>query len=160
MNFAAWRHRQHVWKLWVHPKFVRDRETFEREFEDVKSLTFDESLAEHVQLIERLRAQYGDLPVLYLHQPVAYYRKLEPRLEFRRLGPELERSLPKVYAGDLDDADLEPDDMGSCGPGQTLHFTGPTYRKMIQVALEKGLCEWLPTPMPPPPQTPSLATLS
>ena len=33
--------------------------------------------------------------------------------------------------------------MGSCGPGQTLHFTGPTYRKMIQVALEKGLAEWL-----------------
>ena len=36
--------------------------------------------------------------------------------------------------------------MGSCGPGQTLHFTGPTYRKMIQVALEKGLAEWLPSP--------------
>jgi hypothetical protein len=29
--------------------------------------------------------------------------------------------------------------MGSSGPGQTLHFTGPSYRKMIQVALDRGL---------------------
>jgi hypothetical protein len=160
MNFAAWRHREHGWKLWVHPKFIRDREAFEREFVDVKRMSFEESLAEHVRLIEDLRGRYGDLPVLYLHQPVAYYRKLEPRLDFRRLGPELERAVPKVYAGDVDDAELDPDDMGSCGPGQTLHFTGPTYRKMIQVALEKGLAEWLPTPTPAAPTTPTPATPS
>lgn len=143
MNFAAWQQRDEGWKLWVHPAYVRDREALEREFRDVKRLTFDESLEAHVRLIEAYRRQYGDLPVLYLHQPVAYYRKLEPRLDFRRLGRELELALPHVYAGDVHDAELDPDDMGSCGPGQTLHFTGPTYRKMIQVALEKGLAEWL-----------------
>jgi len=143
MNFAAWQHRDHGWKLWVHPAFIRDREAFEREFVDIRQLTFDESLADHVRLIEEYRRRYGDVAVLYLHQPVAYYRKLEPRIDFRAIGPELEKALPNVYAGDLHDADLEPDDMGSCGPGQTLHFTGPTYRKMISVALEKGLGEWL-----------------
>jgi len=144
MNFAAWQHREHGWKLWMHPKFLRDREGFERAFIDVGRLSFDESLARHVELITEFRRRYGDLPVLYLHQPVALYRKLDGRLEFRRLGPELEKALPRVFAGDVHDADLEPDDLGSCGPGQTLHFTGPTYRKMIHVALEKGLSEWLP----------------
>jgi hypothetical protein len=143
MNFGAWQHREAGWKLWVHQAYVRDREALEREFRDVQRLTFDESLAAHVRLIEEYRRRYGDIPVLYLHQPVAYYRKLEPRLDFRRLGQELEGALPHVYAGDLHDAELDPDDMGSCGPGQTLHFTGPTYRKMITVALEKGLAEWL-----------------
>jgi hypothetical protein len=149
MNFAAWQQREQGWKLWIHPAYVRDRDAFEREFRDVKQLTFDESLDAHVRLIEEYRKAYGDLPVLYLHQPVAYYRKLERRLEFRRMGQQLERALPRVYAGDLHDSELDPDDMGSCGPGQTLHFTGPTYRKMIQVALEKGLAEWLtPTATP------------
>ncbi len=144
MNFAAWRHRSLGWKLWIHPKHLRDREAFEREFEPVGHLSFEESLETHVRLIERYRAVNGEIPVLYLHQPIAYYPRLEPRGDFRQLGLELERALPKVYFGDVHDAELEPDDMGSSGPGQTLHFTGPTYRKMIQVALEKGLAEWLP----------------
>lgn len=143
MNFGAWQHREHGWKLWVHPAYLRDREAFEREFVDVKRLSFDQSVAAHVALIEEYRRRYGDVPVLYLHQPVAYYRKLESRLDFRGIGRELEKTLPNVFAGDVDDGELDPDDMGSCGPGQTLHFTGPTYRKMIQVALEKGLAEWL-----------------
>ena len=143
MNFAAWQHRDAGWKLWVHQGYLKDREAFEREFVDVRKLTFEESLADQVRLIEEYRKRYGDVPVLYLHQPVAYYRRLEARLEFRRMGQELERALPGVYAGDVHDSELEPDDMGSCGPGQTLHFTGPTYRKMIQVAMEKGLAEWL-----------------
>ena len=143
MNFAAWQHREHGWKLWMHPAYLRDREAFEREFVNIKQLTFDESLQAHVELIEAYRRRYGDVPVLYLHQPTAYYRKLDSRTEFRRLGPELERAVPHLYAGDLHDDDLGPDDMGDCGPGQTLHFTGPTYRTMIQVALEKGLAEWL-----------------
>ena len=156
MNFAAWQHRDAGWKLWIHPGFLKDREAFEREFRDVGRLTFDESLEAQVRLIEEYRRRYGDVPVLYLHQPVAYYRKLEPRLDFRRMGQELEKAVPKLYAGDVHDSELDPDDMGSCGPGQTLHFTGPTYRKMIQVALEKGLAEWLtPTPAPTPASTPA-----
>lgn len=149
MNFAAWQHREAGWKLWIHKGYLKDPEAFEREFRDVGRLSFEESLEAQVRLIEEYRRRYGDVPVLYLHQPVAYYRKLEPRLDFRRMGQELEKAVPRLYAGDIHDSELEPDDMGSCGPGQTLHFTGPTYRKMIQVALEKGLAEWLtPTPAP------------
>ena len=143
MNFGAWQHREAGWKIWIHPAFVRDREAFEKEFVNVGELSLDASLAAHVELIAEYRKRYADVPVLYLHQPVAYYRKLEPRLDFRRLGQELEAAVPGLYAGDVHDQELEPDDMGSCGPGQTLHFTGPTYRKMIHVALEKGLAEWL-----------------
>ncbi len=144
MNFAAWRHRKLGWKLWIHARHLRDREAFEREFEPVGQLSLEESLEIHIRLIEQYRAANGDIPVLYLNQPIAYYSRLAPRGEFRRLGLELERAVPKVYLGDVHDAELEPDDMGSSGPGQTLHFTGPTYRKMIQVALEKGLADWLP----------------
>jgi hypothetical protein len=143
MNFAAWRNRTTGWKLWMHPAYLRDRQAFEREFEAVGQLSFDESLEAHIRLIDVYRSRLGSLPILYLHQPTAYYRKLETRADFRRLGPELERAVPGLFATDLHDDDLEPDDMGSCGPGQTLHFTGPTYRKMIQIALEKGLDAWL-----------------
>jgi hypothetical protein len=143
MNFGAWRSRAHGWKIWIHPAFLRDRDAFDRDFESVGQLDFDESLAAHVRLIEHYRRQLGDVPVLYLHQPTAYYRKLDGRVEFRRLGTELERAVPRLFAADLHDAELEPDDMGSCGPGQTLHFQGTTYRKMIQLAMEKGLAEWL-----------------
>ena len=37
MNFGAWRNKEHGWKLWIHPAFLRDREAFEREFETVSS---------------------------------------------------------------------------------------------------------------------------
>lgn len=144
MNFAAWRNKAHGWKLWVHPAYIRDRPAFDKAFEPVGQLSFSESLDAQIRLIEWYRQQLGPIPVLYLHQPVAYYRKLESRAEFRRLGPELERVLPNVYAGDVDDEELEPDDMGICGPGQTLHFTGLTYRKMIQGAIARGLGQWLP----------------
>ena len=150
MNFGAWRNKEHGWKLWIHPAFLRDREAFEKEFESVGQLSFDESLEAHVRLIETYREHLGPVPVLYLHQPVALYRKLESRDGFRRLGIELAKALPDVYPADLSDDELEPDDMGSCGPGQTLHFTGGTYRTMIQGALEKGLSEWLPPRQSPP----------
>jgi len=149
MNFAAWRHRKQGWKLWVNQKFIRDRGEFERDFEPVGQLTLDESLRAHAELIARLRERNGEIPVLYLNQPIAYYPRLLPREEFRRLGLELERSVPNVFYGDIPDDELEPDDLGSCGPGQTLHFTGPTYRKMISVALEKGLASWLKRPATP-----------
>ena len=146
MNFAAWRNRSAGWKLWIHPAFLRDQEAFEREFESVGQMTFEESLETHVRLIEAYRERLGPVPVLFLQQPIALYRKLGSRDVFRRLGPELERAVPDLFAGDIHDDELEPADMGSCGPGQTLHFTGLTYRKMIQVALEKGLDDWLKQP--------------
>ena len=48
---------------------------------------------------------------------------------------------------------LKPNDMGICGPGQTLHFTGGTYRTMIQGALEKGLSEEAAAAGEPPSRT-------
>jgi hypothetical protein len=144
MNFAAWRHRETGWKMWVHPAFIVDKEAFERDFEKLDKLTFEESVELHQRLIETYRERNGPIPVLYLNQPVAYYKKLETeRGEFRNVGPELERRVADVFAADIGDDRLEPDDMGSCGPGQTLHFTGQTYRTMIEVAMEKGLSRWI-----------------
>lgn len=144
MNFAAWRHRERGWKMWIHPAYLIDQDAFNRDFEKMDRLSLDESLEHHRRLIDLYRERNGPIPVLYFHQPVAYYKKLEiERGEFRNLGPELERTVPDVFAVDIADEDLEPDDMGSCGPGQTLHFTGPTYRTMIQSALARGLARWV-----------------
>ena len=86
MNFTAWRHRDQGWKLWVYADFVRDREAFERTFERAGYLSLEESINLSARLIERYRARVGDVPVLFLHQPTAFYRKLDHRLEFRGLG--------------------------------------------------------------------------
>jgi hypothetical protein len=144
MNFSAWRHRTLEWKLWIHPRFLRDPDGFREQFEELGQLSFDESLEYHVALIERYRERNGSIPVLYMHQPVALYRKLHERRDFDRLGPALEQRVEGVFSGAVDDAALEPADMDSCGPGQTLHFQGPTYRRMIEQAMQKGLGAWLP----------------
>jgi hypothetical protein len=86
----------------------------------------------------------GHIPVLFLEQPIAYYDKLAHRAEFKELGARLEQIVPDLYFGTTEDEHLEPDDMDSSGPGQTLHFTAATYRRMIDLAMEKGLSEWLP----------------
>jgi hypothetical protein len=143
MNFQAWRNREKGWTLWINPRFLRDREGFERDFERLGRLTLDDSIELHVKLIEHYRSLNGPIPVLYLNQPIGYYRQLEARRDFYALGAELELAVPDVYAGHVDDSELEPDDMNSSGPGQTLHFTAATYRKMIELAMEKGAGEWL-----------------
>jgi hypothetical protein len=143
MNFKAWRHRERGWKMWIYPAYLRDQAEFDRDFESLGYLSLDEAVELNARLIERYRSQVGDVPVLYLQQPTAFYRKLDHRIEFRRLGMELQKSVPNVFVGDVDDSQLVPDDMGSSGPGQTLHFDGTTYRRMIQVALDQGLGQWL-----------------
>jgi hypothetical protein len=143
MNFKAWRHREHGWKLWIYPDYLRSRKAFEREFEPVGYLSLNEAADANVRLIEHYRSQVGDLPVLYLQQPTAFYGKLDHRQEFQRLGAEIQARTHDVFVGDLDDSQLVPEDVGSSGPGQTLHFDGPTYRSMIQVALDQGLGEWI-----------------
>ncbi|MFI5262078.1 MAG: hypothetical protein ACHQZR_05955 [Candidatus Limnocylindrales bacterium] len=143
MNFKAWRHRQEGWKLWIYPAYVRDQHAFDRDFEPVDFLSLEEAVELNVRLIERYRSQVGDVPVLYLQQPIAYYHKLDHRAAFRNLGAEIAKRVPDVYVGDVDDSQLVPADMNSSGPGQTLHFNGLTYRKMIQAALDQGLREWL-----------------
>lgn len=144
MNFQAWHHREKGWKLWAPMAFLRDKEKFMQEFESVGYLSLEQSVAYHVQLIEHYRLMNGHIPVLFLNQPIAYFDKLAPRSEFRQLGAELEKVVPDLFYGVIDDDDLDPDDMDSSGPGQTLHFTGKTYLKMIDVAMEKGLDKWLP----------------
>ena len=144
MNFQAWQHRVLGWKLWAPMSFLRDSEQFHADFESVGYLSLDDSVAYHVKLIEHYRRMNGHIPVLFLKQPIAYYSKLDDRSEFGELGARLEEIVPDLYYGFIDDADLEPADMDSSGPGQTLHFTAKTYRQMIEVALEKGLAEWMP----------------
>lgn len=139
MNFKGWRHREDGWKMWAHPKFIRDEAAFDRDFEALGYLTFEESLQSHLKLIARYRERYGNVRILYLAQPIAYYRKLKARSEFQRLGAALEERVDDLYFGSVADSELEPDDMGSCGPGQTLHFTAETYRRMIAMAMDKGL---------------------
>jgi hypothetical protein len=149
MNFQAWQHRTFGWKLWAPMAFLRDTAKFYADFESVGYLSLDDSVAYHVALIEHYRRMNGHIPVLFLKQPIAYYEKLDDRAEFGELGSRLEELVPDLYYGSIPDADLEPDDMDSSGPGQTLHFTAKTYRQMIEVALEKGLAEWMPRTMLP-----------
>jgi hypothetical protein len=144
MNFQAWQHRTQGWRFWAPMALLRDRTAFEEGFQSVGHLSLDESVKYHVALIEHYRRMNGDIPVLFLNQPITYYEKLQSRAEFAQLGARLEQEVPGVYYGVIDDADLEPDDMDSSGPGQTLHFTAASYRAMIDVALEKGLAAWMP----------------
>jgi hypothetical protein len=144
MNFQAWQHKTAGWKLWAPMAFLRDKPQFMTEFDSVGYLSLEESVAYHVQLIEHYRRMNGHIPVLFLNQPIALFDKLSDRAEFRELGSELEKVVPDLYYGVIDDDELEPDDMDSSGPGQTLHFTGKTYLRMIDVAMQKGLDSWLP----------------
>lgn len=139
MNFKAWREKKLGWKLWVHPKYIRDEAFFHERFKPEGHLSLGESLEFHKKLINIYREKNGDIPVLYLNQPVAFYPKLKERAYFKKLGALLEKSLEGVFYGDAREDQLEPADVGSCGPGNTLHFTGFTYRKMLEMAFEKGL---------------------
>jgi hypothetical protein len=144
MNFQAWQHNEHSWRLWTPAPAIRDRAAFEQAFTSVGYLSLDDSVEYHVALIDHYRKMNGHIPVLFLEQPIAYYDKLAHRAEFKELGARLEQIVPDLYFGTTEDEHLEPDDMDSSGPGQTLHFTAATYRRMIDLAMEKGLSEWLP----------------
>ncbi len=139
MNFQLWRHGQENWHMWIHPKFV-DREKLENNFVNVGYASFDDAVKDACAVIDAIRENNKDVPVLFLNQPIEYYKNLDKRLEFYNMGAEVEKRMDNVYAAaPLAFDDLIPDDMGSCGPGQTLHFSGETYMKMIAEAWEKGL---------------------
>jgi hypothetical protein len=140
MNFRAWKHRYKDWKIWVNFKFLHNKEVFDQDYEAMPRLTMDESMNFTVKLINSYRKNCGkEIPVLYLTQPWHYYSKLADRIHFYEVGNKLEEMLPTCFHGRIDEAQLEPADMGSCGSNQTLHFTGLSYRAMIQDALNKGL---------------------
>ena len=145
MTYEAWAERGSGRKLWVDTRYLRDEAAFGREYASLGPLTFAESLEAHVRLIEAYRRLNGPIPVLYLNQPVIWHPPAQERgAEFRAMGPELAARLPDVYPGDVDDSLAVPVDMDSIGPGWTRHVDGPTYRRMLLAAVERGLGRWLP----------------
>ncbi|TCO80310.1 hypothetical protein EV699_11588 [Plasticicumulans lactativorans] len=140
MNFELWRHRSEGWSLWIHPKFVRRREELTEQFESIGWMSLTESVEATCRIIDHVRLKNPDVPVVILNQPVEYYPKLDKRREYYRLGELVAAERNGVYfAAPLAKDDLDPADVGSCGPGLTLHFTGATYLKMLENAWQRGL---------------------
>jgi hypothetical protein len=140
MNFGLWQHRDENYKLWIHPKYLRNAGLFKKEYHDCGKVSFDEAAAANYALIDHIRAANPAVPVLYLHQPVEYYPKLSDRTGFYAMGRELAARRDAVYsASTFPASELTAVDMGSCGPGNTLHFDAATYRKMAVDAWSKGL---------------------
>jgi hypothetical protein len=145
MNFSLWRSKQGGPRFWIHPKFLKDRAAFISDYEELGRPTLDQSVADAGSLIAKMRETAPDLPVLFLNQQVDYYPKLADRVEeYYQLGEKVSALLPDVfYGGVVETHNLELADVGSCGPGNTLHFQGATYGRMLQVALTAGLADSL-----------------
>jgi hypothetical protein len=139
MNFELWQHAQ-GWKVWVHPKYLNHDSPIAAAMKKLGYVSLSEAAASICSLIDYLRLRQPRLPVLFLNQPVEFYPKLDKRKEFYELGRMVAELRPEVYFGGvLPEEALELADVGSCGPGLTLHFTGPTYRRMMESAWQKGL---------------------
>jgi len=141
MNFSLWRSRQGGPRFWIHPKYLINREEFLKEHEELGRASLQRSVSDAVTLIGRLRESAPQLPVLFLNQQVEYYPKLADRVEdYYSLGEMLADQITDCYFGGVvAKDDLELADIGSCGPGNTLHFQGETYRSMIDSAIGSGL---------------------
>jgi len=145
LNFALHEHREHGFKLWMHPKFLRDGEKFEREHVALGRRTLEQSVEDAATFIRLIRRNNPEIPVLFLNQQVDQYPRLpEARVElYYTFGQKLVERMDNVYFGGVvPKADLQLDDIGSAGgPGNTLHFKGPTYRRMWAEAMANGLGE-------------------
>ncbi len=141
MNFSLWRSKQGGPRFWIHPKFLKDRTAFLADYEELGRPTLEQSVADASKLIERLRQTAPALPVLFLNQQVDYYPKLADRVaEYYQLGELVAAKVPDVFFGGVVEKDaLELADVGSCGPGNTLHFQGSTYKRMLAAAVASGL---------------------
>lgn len=140
MNFELWENIESGWKIWIHPKFLINPEKFYADFRKLGRRTFEQSVREITALVTLLRAKNPDAPVLFLNQQVDYYPKMAMRMEYYQLGDRLVKEVPNSYFGGVVEKDaLKLADIGSCGPGLTLHFQAETYRGMWQSALENGL---------------------
>lgn len=140
MNFELYEGAEGTGKFWIHRAYLRDAGAFRQSFRLLGRRTLEQSVADAVEFIGRVRDKYGPIPVVFLNQQVEYYPKLHERREFYDLGRLVaERVANCEYGGSLQSEELELADVGSCGPGLTLHYTGPTYRKMLdRVALLGG----------------------
>lgn len=143
MNFSLWQNRRGGARFWIHPKFLRDRAQFTAEHIELGRATIEESVANAIEFIARLREQAPGLPVLFLNQQVDYYPKLADRVEeYYLLGELVAQHTPDVFFGGVVPKDeLELADLDSSGPGNTLHFQGVTYLRMIEAALAGGLAD-------------------
>jgi hypothetical protein len=143
MNFSLWRNRAGGPRFWIHPKHLKDRESFLQQHEELGRATLAESVERASEFVMRIREIAPELPVLFLNQQVDYYPKLADRqAEYYKFGAMLAESVPQVFFGGALEFDrLNPADLGSCGPGNTLHFQGETYRLMLQEAIGQGLTD-------------------
>jgi hypothetical protein len=142
MNFELWSLPGSGAKVWVHPKMLRRESDLAAGLTPLGRATLEDAVLDAVRVIDAVRERNPGVPVLFLNQPVEYYSKLEGRRGFYRMGERVARERHGVYYADpLDISSLEPDDMDSSGPGQTLHFTGPTYRRMVVSAWQRGLAD-------------------
>lgn len=143
MNFQLWENIENKFKFWIHPKFIFDMQKFKKEHKDFGFRTLEQSVNDAVQFIEVVRQKNPGIPVLFLNQQVDFYPKLAHKKDdFSKLGERVAALLPDVYFGGVIEKDsLDLADIGSCGPGNTLHFQGTTYRQMWDRALNSGLRE-------------------
>lgn len=143
MNFQLWENVEKGFKFWIHPRFIYDMAKFKQEHKNFGYRSLDQSVDDAVQFIQVIREKNPGVPVLFLNQQVDYYPKLADKAEdFSKLGELVAQRLPDVYYGGVVEKDsLDLADIGSCGPGNTLHFQGATYRQMWERALNDGLRE-------------------
>ncbi|MEN9956936.1 MAG: hypothetical protein RIR46_544 [Actinomycetota bacterium] len=141
MNFSLWRNRAGGPRFWIHPKHLKDRESFLVKHEELGRATLADAVRNATEFISRMRELAPGLPVLFLNQQVDYYPKLEDRQsDFYRFGALVAEQSPNTFFGGVVAKDnLALADVGSCGPGNTLHFQGETYRTMIESAMAQGL---------------------
>ena len=140
MNFELWEMRDRGCKLWIHPQFLRDGTALAQSLQRIGRATIDDAVRHVIAVIDHVRTLNPGLPVLFLPQPVDFYPKLGKHRAFDQLGARVAKLRAGVFAAaPLSIDELEPDDVGSCGPGLTLHFTGPTYRRMVDHAWRQGL---------------------
>ena len=141
MNFSLWQNKTGGPRFWIHPKHLIDRTAFLQEHVELGRASLEDAVQNATEFISRMRELAPGLPVLFLNQQVDYYPKLEDRQsDFYRFGALVAEQTPNTFfGGAIDKADLALADVGSCGPGNTLHFQGETYRAMIQTAMTQGL---------------------
>lgn len=139
MNFELWENERGA-KLWVHPAHLRSRDEFHAKHKSLGRRSLEQSVDDAVSLIEAVRRNNPGIPVLFLNQQTDFYPKLDSRLEYYDLGRRVAERVSGAFFGGIEDKEaLELADVGSCGPGKTLHFQGSTYRRMLERAFDAGL---------------------
>lgn len=134
-NFELYEHTNDKFKIWIHPKYLRNATAFSQTFKKIGRRTLQESVDDAVAFIEAVRLNNPDIPVLMLNQQVEFYPKLHSRMDYYELGKLVSKRLPGVrVARPLEKDELALADIGSCGPGLTLHWQKETYANMMQSA--------------------------